>query len=317
MKKILFALLATVAISPAMAQTYNSNGYRTTPRPQPVYRTTRPTQQQTRQMREPAVYRTNEPVQYQTYQTNQQPTYKKAETSSKYALGNPMYRPGKNKGVVAGSVSYSRIPKNDAIAQRSESFWEVVPSFEFGLTDKLVLNATVGYERNEIKSKPKKGAKINSYYAEVGASYQILSIEGVDFNAGLSAYYEMYKDKKEAKYAIKNGRISGTDLAFQIGKKIENVTPYFKVGFLSDFWSKRGCSNGTNTYINPGIYIDINEQFGLNLDYTSVVHADSTYRAVLDFYPQDNISLGFGLFMSHPETDGDIYGGLANFKFGF
>ena len=295
MKKILLALLASAVISPAVAQTaysQNRNIYRT--RPQQTY--AQPTRS-AYQTREPAVY--------------------KKDTKSKYKLGNPLYRPGEHKGVVTGDVSYTRTPKNNSIGQDAAGTWDVFPTVSFGLTDKLVAGASAGYNRKEYKSGANKKAKINAYRTNVGISYQLASVEGIDFNTGIAAYYEYYRDGKRVDFPQKNGHRSGTDLNFQIGKKIQNFTPSFTIGFLSDFWTTRGYQTNTTTYINPALYIDLHEQVGLNLDYTSFVHGSATYRAVLDFYPQSNAVLGFGVFAVHPTTNTNNYGALANFKFGF
>ena len=296
MKKLLLVLLATAAISPAMAETtYNSTVYRT--RPQQVYRTRQP--QTTYKTREPAVYR--------------------KDTTSKYKLGNPLYRPGEHKSIIGGEVSYTRAPKNNSVipVRNSSGTWNVIPRFTYGITDKLLATGSVGYSRKEIKSGVNKGAKINAYQTQVGINYQIASIEGFDFNAGAGVYYENIRDNKQAEMPRKSGHVSGTDINFQVGKKIQNLTPFFGIGFLSDFWSTRRYGSGTNTYINPGVYIDLHEQVGLKLDYTSITHGDATYRATLDFYPQSNAVLGFGAFLRHPETDANAYGALLDFKFGF
>ena len=296
MKKLLFVLLASAAISPAMAQTYKYV---------PAQRTNQPIVLTQGVQGQPIQ---GQNTQQQVRRVKKHPTYK---------LGNPLYRPAAQKGVVSGDIRYTRTPKNNTIAQRASGSWDVIPAISFGLTDKLVVNASAGYNRKEIKSAPNKGAKISSYRTQVGVSYQFASVDGFDFNGGIGAYYEYVRDSKMAELPSKTGRVSGTDVNLQIGKKIENVTPFFTIGFLSDFWSKRGYQTGTNTYINPGVYIDLHEQVGLKLDYTSVVHAASTYRAVLDFYPQNNIVLGLGAFIVHPQTDTNNYGALVNFKFGF
>lgn len=86
---------------------------------------------------------------------------------------------------------------------------------------------------------------------------------------------------------------------------------------VSALWSKRVSSDGTDTYINPGIYIDMTDCLSLNLNYRSEVHDTAVYRTSLDVYSTDNFMLGLGGFILHPETDKDTYGATATVKVAF
>ncbi|MDY6408151.1 MAG: hypothetical protein SPL08_05590, partial [Pseudomonadota bacterium] len=165
----------------------------------------------------------------------------------------------------------------------------------------------------KVKSGLNKGAKGSTYNGEVGLRYLLASADGFDFNVKAGLYY----DKERIKRYGTTSRTTGTDIALQLGKKIQNITPYFGVGFTSDFWSKRGSSTGTDTYINPGVYIDLNKFLSLDLNYTSEVHHEAVYRATLDFYTTKNTVFSFGGFIIHPETDKDTYGATISAKFAF
>ena len=291
MKKLLFVLLASASISPAMAQTYYV----------PVQRTSQPV------------------VQTQTVQgqATQKQVRRVVKAPVKYKLGNPLYRPAAQTGVIGGEIRYTVVPKTSVHAKSDG--WDIVPDVAFGLTDKLSVKGSAGYGRSEIKSGAMKGNKTFSYQAEVGLRYLIASADNFDFNVNADFYYMRTRTKTGGDH--QNNHLSGTNIGLQVGKKIENITPYFGIGFRSNLWSKQGNApagnNDTNVVINPGIYIDVNEQVGLDLSYSSIVHQIATYRGVVDFYPQENVVLGFGAFMAHPETDLDGYGVLANVKFKF
>ena len=280
MKKLLFVLLASAAISPAMAQTYSYA---------PAQRTRQPV------------------AQTQSVQA------KRAKAPEKYKLGNPLYRPAAQTGIIGGEIRYAIVPKTSSHAKSDA--WDIIPAASFGLTDKLSVHGSAGYGRSEIKSGPAKGSKLFSYQAEAGLRYLIASVDDFDFNVNADVYYT--RSRRRIGGARQNNHTSGTNVGLQLGKKIENVTPYFSVGFTSDFWSKKGSAAGTNTFINPGIYIDLTDQVSLNLSYESVVHQIATYRGVVDFYPQNNIAIGIGAYMAHPETELDGYGMLANIKVKF
>ncbi|MBP5534073.1 MAG: hypothetical protein J6Y03_01020 [Alphaproteobacteria bacterium] len=296
MKKLLFVLLASATISPAMAQTYNYA---------PAQRTRQPMAQ------------------------TQGVQAKRAKAPEKYKLGNPLYRPAAQTGIMGGEIDYARRPKKTSIGQQSASAWEVIPEIKYGITDKLSIEANANYGDLEFKSGGAgiKGAKSSLYGATANLRYLVASVDNFDFNIyGGASYRGMKAGNNKMKninraVGIRNTQHrSDINVGLQVGKKIENVTPYFAVGFQSEFWSSRGnniAPAGTNTVINPGIYIDLNEQIGLDLSYRSVVHENATYKAVVDFYPQDNLVVGVGAYMIHPQTDLNEYGALANIKVKF
>ena len=258
-----------------------------------------------------------EPVAYQAPVQNAQssPVYRKPaqKNKSSYRINNPLYHPTKGQGLVALLTSYHYIPKEEKIGQDEMTGWTFGPGMEYGITDKLSLIAAGDYGRFKVKSGPSRGKKLDLYNASVGMRYLMASFDGFDFNARAGLYYE----KDRVKHHMVASRRTGTDIALQLGKKIENITPYFTVGFRTDFWSKRYSGSGTDTYINPGIYIDLLKNLSLNLDYISFEHGDATYRATLDIYPTNVGVISLGGFIVHPETDRDTYGATAGVKVAF
>jgi len=253
-----------------------------------------------------------------SYGTYQQPAAQSAPVRKRapettYRMGNPLYHPTKGQKLFTAGSSYQYIPKEDAIRQPKVMGWTLDPEGEVGLTDKLSVYLNGGYGRFEVKSGPTKGRKVSEYAAAAGVRYLLASADGFDFNVDAGLYY----DKSRAKDFGTTARRTGTDIGFQVGKKIMNMTPYFGVGFQTDFWSKRGSSHGTDTYINPGIYIDLTKVMSLNIDYKSVVHDDARYGATLDVYPNRRFMLSFGSFVEHPETDKDRYGLTGAIKVAF
>ena len=79
MKKFLLVLLASAAISPAMAQTYQPYNYGA-----PVQRTRQPVMQQ---------------------------QVRRAKAPEKYKIGNPLYHLSAQSGIVGGEMRYAIVPK--------------------------------------------------------------------------------------------------------------------------------------------------------------------------------------------------------------
>jgi len=255
--------------------------------------------------------------QAQTQNAQPSPVYRKPSETNKnnspYRIGNPLYHPTKGQTLLGMGVSYWYEPKEKKVGQEEVKGWIFSPGTEYGITDKLSLFAGGNYARYKVKSGANKGAKEDTYDASAGLRYLLVSVEGFDVNAKAGLYY--IKDRYKHHNVI--GRRTGTDVALQIGKKIQNITPYFTVGFQTDFWSKRYSGSGTDTYINPGVYIDLTKNLSLNLDYVSYEHGDATYRATLDIYPTNVGVISLGGFIIHPETDRDTYGATAAVKVAF
>ena len=231
---------------------------------------------------------------------------------SEYRMGNPLYHPRRGQTVLTGGASYYYTPREEKIGQDKTTGWTVDPAVELGLTNKLSLYANGEYGR--FRTRTNYGPeKFSQYDAAVGVRYLLASADGFDFNASAGLYYSKERVREYGTLA----RRTGSDVGIQVGKKIQNVTPYFGVGFKTDFWSKRHSSNGTDTYINPGVYIDLTKALSLNLNYTSVVHGDAMYRAIFDVYASNNVMFSFGGFIIHPETDKDTYGATAAVKVAF
>ena len=259
------------------------------------------------------------PVAYQEPVQNIQssPVYRKrseeAKANSPYRIGNPLYHPRQAQTLLGAGLSYWYEPKEKKVGQEEVHGWILTPDAEHGITDKLSLVAHGSYGRYKVKSGANKGAKEDTFDASVGLRYLLVSVDGFDFNAKAGLYYT--KDRYKHHQVL--GRRTGTDVALQVGKKIQNITPYFTVGFQTDFWSKRYSGSGTDTYINPGVYIDLTKNLSLNLDYVSYEHSNATYRATFDFYPTNAGVVSLGGFIIHPETDKDTYGATAAFKVAF
>lgn len=235
------------------------------------------------------------------------------KTEAQYRLGNPLYHPTRGQVVAGGEASYEYTPKEEAIGQEKVGGYTLAPGVEMGLTNKLSAYLDAGYGKFRVKSGLSKGLKFANYAIQTGLRYLLASADGFDFNVKAGLYY----DKERLQNHFVTARRTGTDIAFQVGKKIRNVTPYFSVGFATDFWSKRYSSSGTDTYINPGVYIDLTKALSLKLDYTSVTHGDARYRATVDVYPTKATVFSLGGFIYHPETDRDTYGATAGMKVAF
>ena len=233
---------------------------------------------------------------------------KKTATSG-YRIGNPLYHPTAGQTLLTGTASYYYIPREEAIGQEKTTGWTADPVAEIGLSNQL--STYFGADYGQFKTKG--GVKFSTYNAAIGLRYLLASVDGFDFNLKAGLYY----DKGRLKNVRTTYRETGTDLGLQIGKKIQNLTPYFGVGFKTDFWSKRGSSSGTDTYINPGVYIDLSKAVSLNLGYSSIIHSDAEYRAMFDIYAARNTMFTLGAFVIHPETDKDTYGATAGMKVGF
>ena len=259
------------------------------------------------------------PVTYQAQTQNRQPSpvYRNRDEASKnnspYRINNPLYHPKKDQALLAGSVTYWYEPKEKKVGQEEVRGWLFSPGTEFGITDKLSFLLGGSYGRYKVKSGAARGAKEDTFDASTGLRYLLASADGFDFNVKAGLYY--IKDRYKHHTVI--GRRTGTDIALQLGKKVQNITPYFTVGFQTDFWSKRYSSSGTDTYINPGVYIDLAKNISLNLDYITYEHSSATYRATFDFYPTNVGVISLGAFIIHPETDRDTYGATAGLKVAF
>ena len=313
MKKLLLVLLASAAVTPAMAQNWGyaaqQGGDTTT-----VYQRTTTTYQQ------PVVTTTTTTTNRQVQPATQNVQYTTrtvpADAPAKYKLGNPIGRPHAGGVFLGAEATYFYVPKDDAENQDKVTGWTVIPNIEIGLTDKLSIKGSVGYGQAKIKSGIDKGVKLSTYTADAQLSYLLASLEGLDFNVHAGAYY----NKERWKYGSSHGtvyRTSGADVGLLVGKKIQNVTPYFGVGFQSDFYSSKDNETGTQTYINPGIYVDINKTLGLDLSYESYTHGTATYQARLDIYPANNVVIGVGGYIMHPEEKTSLYGAKVNFKVAF
>ena len=240
------------------------------------------------------------------------PAYKSsanANKNSQYRMGNPLYHPRAGQKVLTGTASYYYMPREKNVPQEKTTGWTIDPMGEIGLTDRLSVFLGAQYGRFKVKS----GPKATTYDAEIGARYLLGSADGFDFNVNAGLYY----DKDRANNVGTVSRRTGTDLALQVGKKIQSITPYFAVGFKTDFWSKRRSSHGTDTYINPGVYVNLTKTVSMDLSYTSVIHDDAMYRAMFDIYANRNTMFTVGGFVVHPETDNNIYGVTAGVKVGF
>lgn len=258
----------------------------------------------------------------QKIKTTQRPTTQtrkrvKKKNSSTYRIGNPLYHPEVNQVLLTLGGTYGYVPREEMIDQDKESAWFLEPSAEIGLTDSLSVFVKGSYGQAEMKSGYFKGEKVNMYDAEIGLRYLLASVDGFDFNVKAGLFYEKLRDKKTKARDKETARSTGTTVALQVGKKIQSVTPYFEVGFKSDLWSQRGCSEGTNTYINPGIYVELTRHLGLDLNYTSITHGDAEYNARFDVYAANNVMVSLGGFLTHPETDQDTYGAKASLKVAF
>ena len=253
--------------------------------------------------------------QQQAYQQRgyQQQRKQANKNDSKYRIGNPLYHPAPNQTVATGETGFYYTPKVSQIGQEKATGWTLSGIAEMGLTKALSAFINAGYGQYKIKVPDYKNIKRHVYNTELGLRYLLASADGFDLNVLAGLYYE----KGRIQNHRVEGRATGTDIGFQVGKKIQNITPYFGVGFTTDFWSKRGSASGTDTYINPGVYIDLSNYLSLNLGYTSVIHGDAVYRAILDAYVSNNVMVSFGGLLVHPETDKDTYGVTAGVKVAF
>jgi len=231
-----------------------------------------------------------------------------------YKMANPLYRPAADKYIVGGEINYARSPKKNSVGQPKAENYAIEPSFVYGITNKLSVDGSIGYGRTKFKSGALKGSKRNNYGAEANLSYLLASADNFDFNANAGLFYQKFRNKIAG---TNSGHRSGADIGLKVGKKVDNITPYFGVGFISPLWSSRGTGTGTETYINPGVYVDLTKQLALDVSYTSVTHQAATYQAVLDIYANSDIVFGVGAYFVHPESYTNEYGALVNVKFGF
>ena len=156
MKKLLLVLLASAAVTPAMAQNWGyaaqQGGDTTT-----VYQRTTTTYQQ------PVVTTTTTTTNRQAQPAAQNVKYTTktvaTEVAPTYKLGNPLSRPRANKVVFGVDGRYMYQPKDDAVDRDKTTGWAVSPNIEVGLTDKLSIKASVGYGQSKIKSGYNKGVK--------------------------------------------------------------------------------------------------------------------------------------------------------------
>lgn len=308
MKKILFLGIALTTLSvPALAQNWNyatqGRGY-VSQYQQPVQRkVAQPYRQATRN---PSGY-----IKVSEGTAQNRANYTNANNlSSSYKLGNPLYMPAQGHVFLNAGFNFLMVPEEKNIGQEEASGWEILGGFTFGVTDNLSLSIDGGYASSETDETK---VETTSYGIRLGARYKVASVDGFDFNIGANLNIE--KAEEDVGYASEDIRLSSTDIYLLMGKKMQNVSPYFKVGFNSSLWSE--VNTGTSYFVQPGLYFDINQQVGLDLNVDIVENSNTAYNARLDFYPAENISLGVGFTFAAPNDSFGYYGLLTSAKFAF
>jgi hypothetical protein len=314
MKKILLLGIAlTVASSAAMAQNWNyatqGQGAYAQPRQrqyqQPVQRqqAARPAQRRAVQPQQRAhaqQTRAAQPAQRATQpvQKTYQPAAKQVDNSymaeDTYKLGNPLYVPRKGQSIIEPGFNFIYMPEDKDSGQIEGTGFQIAGGYTIGLTDKLSLNAGLGYSFTEYDDEGYKTER-KEIAAKIGARYHALSMNGFDVNIG--GDLEIAKEDDDD---FGDARTSSVDMYVLAGTTVQNVSPYVKFGFSSSLWSE--TNTGTGYFFQPGVYVDINPMLGLdlNLDIQEDTHSMG-YSARLDIYPAENISLGAGLQFAAPE----------------
>ena len=100
-----------------------------------------------------------------------------------------------------------------------------------------------------------------------------------------------------------------------LGAKVENVTPYIRMSYVSSLWSEEDAGN--YYVVRPGIYIDENQYLGFDICLENMEDTQTAYAASADFYASQNVVISLQGSLVAPKDDADEYTIGANVKFVF
>ncbi len=291
MKKTILLATALCAIAPMVHAQYAQPAY--TNRPtymQPVYTHTQQPAYAQQQVQRP---------QAQVYQ------------AQKYKVANPMYQLRQGQFMSDTTGQYINVPRDKDLGTERISGWAAQQQFSYGLTDRL--SVSVAADIGELKGDESKD-KLKEYGATVGLKYHLVKTDFFDMNMGIDG--RIFKqDLKIKGLGSEDVRYSYVSPYVTLGAKVENVTPYIRLAYVSSLWSEEDA--GSYYVARPGIYIDANPYLGFDFYLENTENTATTYGMSADFYASQNVVVSLQGSVVAPEEDGDVYTVGANVKFVF
>lgn len=231
--------------------------------------------------------------------------------SNKYRAANPMYQLGQGQFMSDTNGQYVIVPKDKDTGEEKLTGWDVSQRFSYGLTDRLSFSLQVDYD--QLKGDRSKN-KLKTYGAELGLQYHLVKTNFLDMKMGIDGriYKASYKPKGDKEI---DARYSYIAPFVSFGTKVQNVTPYIRMSYVSSLWSEEDAGN--YYVVRPGIYIDANQYLGFDLHLENVEDQHTTYAASADFYASQNVVISLQGGIIAPEDDADEYTVGANLKLVF
>lgn len=255
------------------------------------------------------VYR--QPIPRETYRPVDGTGSTQYGSAPKYRAANPMYQLGAGRFMSDTRADYIVVPKDKDAGTEKVTGWDAAQRFSYGLTDRLSLSLQVDYM--DLKGKDSK-AQLKNYGVDLGMQYHLVRTDFFDMKMGIDG--RIYKTELKPKGMKKDDvRYSYVAPYIMLGAKVENVTPYIQMSYVSSLWSEEDAGN--YYIVRPGIYIDVNRYLGFDIHLQNAENLYTDYVASADFYVSQNVVISLQGRLEAPKDDVDEYRVGANLKFVF
>ncbi len=255
------------------------------------------------------VYR--QPIPRETYRPVDGTGSTQYGSAPKYRAANPMYQLGAGHFMSDTRADYIVQPKDKDAGTEKVTGWDAVQQFSYGLTDRLSLSLQAFYL--DLKGKDSKDRSKN-YGVSLDMRYHLVRTDFFDMKMGIEG--NIYKWEEKPKGMKKDDvRYSYVAPYIMLGAKVENVTPYIQMSYVSSLWSEEDAGN--YYIVRPGIYIDVNRYLGFDIHLQNAENLYTDYVASADFYVSQNVVISLQGRLEAPKDDVDEYRVGANLKFVF
>lgn len=255
------------------------------------------------------VYR--QPVPQDTYRPVDATGSTQYGSTAKYRAANPMYQLGAGRFMSDTRADYIVIPKDKDAGTEKVTGWDAAQQFSYGLTDRLSMSLQADYM--DLKGKDSKD-RLKNYGVNLGVQYHLVRTDFFDMKMGIDG--RIYKTELKPKGMKKEDvRFSYVAPFVTLGAKVENVTPYIRMSYVSSLWSEEDAGN--YYVVRPGIYIDVNQYLGFDICLENMEDTQTAYAASADFYASQNVVISLQGSLVAPKDDADEYTIGANVKFVF
>lgn len=255
------------------------------------------------------VYR--QPIPRETYRPVDGTGSTQYGSAPKYRAANPMYQLGAGRFMSDTRADYIVVPKDKDAGTEKVTGWDAAQQFSYGLTDRLSLSLQAGYM--DLKGKDSKD-RLKNYGVDLGMQYHLVRTDFFDMKMGIDG--RIYKTELKPKGMKKDDvRYSYVAPYIMLGAKVENVTPYIQMSYVSSLWSEEDA--GDYYVVRPGIYIDANRYLGFDIHLENAENLYTDYVASADFYVSQNVVISLQGRLEAPKDDVDEYRVGANLKFVF